>query len=114
MYIRSATRTAPTAIDGPRAVEQLGQQPMLCRNCGTEIADKALICYRCGTATTEAKFKAPAAAGRRRPRRSVGYAIAIVILVLLVILLLLARPGLPSDKLSALPVVDSSRFTVDG
>jgi hypothetical protein len=22
-----------------------------------EIADKALICYRCGTATTEAKYK---------------------------------------------------------
>lgn len=30
---------------------------MICRNCATEIADKALICYRCGTATTEAKFK---------------------------------------------------------
>jgi len=30
---------------------------MRCRQCGTEIADKALICYRCGTATTEAKFK---------------------------------------------------------
>jgi hypothetical protein len=30
---------------------------MQCRNCGTEIADKALICYRCGTATTEAKHK---------------------------------------------------------
>jgi zinc-ribbon domain len=28
-----------------------------CRQCGTEIADKALICYRCGTPTTEAKFK---------------------------------------------------------
>ena len=30
---------------------------MTCRQCGTEIADKALICYRCGTPTTEAKFK---------------------------------------------------------
>jgi uncharacterized membrane protein YvbJ len=30
---------------------------MICRQCGTEIADKALICYRCGTATTEAKYK---------------------------------------------------------
>jgi hypothetical protein len=37
---------------------------MQCRQCGTEIADKALICYRCGTATTEAKYQ-PAA-----PRRS--------------------------------------------
>jgi uncharacterized membrane protein YvbJ len=33
---------------------------MQCRSCGTEIADKALICYKCGTATTEAKYQ-PAA-----------------------------------------------------
>jgi hypothetical protein len=39
---------------------------MQCRQCGTEIADKALICYRCGTATTEAKYK-PAPIGRQRP-----------------------------------------------
>ena len=26
---------------------------MLCRSCGTEIADKALICFRCGAATTD-------------------------------------------------------------
>ena len=26
---------------------------MICRNCGTEVADKAIICYRCGTSTTE-------------------------------------------------------------
>jgi zinc ribbon protein len=32
---------------------------MICRKCGTEIADKALICYRCGTATTEARIKPP-------------------------------------------------------
>jgi len=32
---------------------------MICRNCGTEIADKALICYRCGTATTEPRVKPP-------------------------------------------------------
>jgi uncharacterized membrane protein YvbJ len=30
---------------------------MQCRNCGAEIADKALICYKCGTATTEAKYQ---------------------------------------------------------
>ena len=29
---------------------------MRCRNCGAEIAAKALICYKCGTATTEAKY----------------------------------------------------------
>ncbi len=26
---------------------------MLCKDCDTEIADNALICYRCGTATQE-------------------------------------------------------------
>ena len=40
---------------------------MQCRNCGAEIADKALICYKCGTATTEAKYQPaplPAASSR--------------------------------------------------
>jgi uncharacterized membrane protein YvbJ len=30
---------------------------MKCRQCGIEIADKALICYKCGTPTTEAKYQ---------------------------------------------------------
>jgi hypothetical protein len=33
---------------------------VICRNCGTEIADKALICYRCGTATSEPRYRPPA------------------------------------------------------
>ena len=33
---------------------------MRCRQCGTEIADTALICSRCGTATTEARVTPPA------------------------------------------------------
>ena len=37
---------------------------MICRNCGTEIADKALICYRCGHATAD-PVRRPPAAGRR-------------------------------------------------
>ena len=32
---------------------------MQCRSCGTEIADKALICYKCGAATTDAKYQPP-------------------------------------------------------
>jgi hypothetical protein len=32
---------------------------MVCRHCGTEIADKALICYRCGTATSEPRVTPP-------------------------------------------------------
>ena len=48
---------------------------MQCRNCGAEIADKALICYRCGTATTEAKYKpaAPTRAVARSARRSCSW-----------------------------------------
>ncbi|MGE3273826.1 MAG: hypothetical protein AB7O67_01855 [Vicinamibacterales bacterium] len=32
---------------------------MICRTCGTEIADKALICYRCGAATTTPRITPP-------------------------------------------------------
>jgi len=59
---------------------------MQCRNCGAEIADKALICYRCGTATTDAKYK-PAAIRRRRLRRS--HLVLIVLLVAVLVLLAL-------------------------
>lgn len=39
---------------------------MQCRNCGTEIADKAIVCYRCGHATTDPVRKAVPP----KPRRS--------------------------------------------
>jgi hypothetical protein len=31
---------------------------MLCRSCGTEIAEKAIICYRCGAGTSDPVRKA--------------------------------------------------------
>jgi hypothetical protein len=55
---------------------------MKCRQCGTEIADKALICFRCGTATTEAKYKPAVVAGGRR-----GPAPLLVLIVLLLLVL---------------------------
>jgi hypothetical protein len=40
---------------------------MLCRHCGTEIADKAIVCYRCGAGTTDpVRQPARVAAGRSR------------------------------------------------
>jgi hypothetical protein len=39
---------------------------MTCRQCGTEIAGKALICYKCGAATTDAKYQPAATTPRRR------------------------------------------------
>ena len=60
---------------------------MQCRHCGTEIADKALICFRCGTATTEAKHKPYVA-----PTRGLGspllWSVVVVLLVLLAFFLL--------------------------
>ena len=61
---------------------------MQCRNCGTEIADKALICYRCGTATTEPAFKPPSASRRRSsPASMVASIIAIALLTVLALYL---------------------------
>ena len=61
---------------------------MLCTHCGTEIADKALICYRCGNATTEPRIKPPAEGSLfERPRRSRLPIVAIVVLVILALVL---------------------------
>ena len=58
---------------------------MKCRSCGTEIADKALICYRCGAATTDAKYQPVdlRASGRRRRSRMIAIVIAIALLLLI-------------------------------
>ena len=54
---------------------------VICKACGTEIADKALICYRCGEATAEARVK-PHAPRSRRSR--VPVAIGVVLLLVAV------------------------------
>jgi hypothetical protein len=70
---------------------------MVCRQCGTEIADKAIVCYRCGTATTEARFKPAQISGRRsRP-------IVLVALLMAVVLALLAV----GVFVQGCPVIDS-------
>jgi hypothetical protein len=57
-------------------------RPMKCRSCGTEIADKAIVCYRCGTATTD-PVRAPATVTRRRnPLFSVALAALLLLLAL--------------------------------
>jgi hypothetical protein len=53
---------------------------MICRTCGTEIADKAIVCYRCGTGTADPVRKAV----EIRPRRSpVVPAIVLIVLAML-------------------------------
>ena len=59
---------------------------MKCKNCGTEIADKALICYRCGEATTAPRIQPPRAPRRRGP---------IPVIVAMLVLIAAAAAGLP-------------------
>jgi len=56
---------------------------MICKTCGTEIADKALICFRCGAAVTEAVTK-PYVPKKKRP------VIVYVVFAILVLIALLA------------------------
>jgi uncharacterized membrane protein YvbJ len=53
---------------------------MQCRQCGTEIADKAIVCFRCGHGTTDPVRKAVPVKKRRSPLASF---VAILLLVLL-------------------------------
>jgi hypothetical protein len=63
---------------------------MICQYCQTEIADKALICYRCGRSTTEPRITPPSGGSlfehRRRWRRA-PLIVAVVILILVALLL---------------------------
>jgi uncharacterized membrane protein YvbJ len=65
---------------------------MICKHCGTEIADKALICYRCGNATTEPRIKPPSEGPlfERPRRRRLPVVVIIVLIVIVTALLLLA------------------------
>lgn len=57
---------------------------MQCRQCGTEIADKAIVCFRCGASTTDPVRKAAPITPRRRPLLS---AAAVVVLLLIALYL---------------------------
>ncbi len=58
---------------------------MQCRTCGTEIADKAIVCFRCGASTTDPVRKAvPLPKRRRNP----FFSFAVVALLLLLALYL--------------------------
>lgn len=53
---------------------------MQCRHCGTEIADKAIICFRCGAATTDPVRRAAPIRKRRSPIFSFVVLVALLLL----------------------------------
>lgn len=59
---------------------------MLCKHCGTEIADKAIICYKCGAGTTD-----PVRQPARAPRRRSPLISFVVVAVLLLLALFLGQ-----------------------
>jgi hypothetical protein len=55
---------------------------MQCRNCGTEIADKAIVCFRCGAGTTDPVRRAVKIAPTRSPLVSVVVMVVLVLMAL--------------------------------
>ena len=62
---------------------------MTCQHCQTEIADKALICYRCGRATTEPRIRPPEPTSLFEPRRRSRLPLVAVVLGVAVVLVAL-------------------------
>jgi uncharacterized membrane protein YvbJ len=60
---------------------------MKCRQCGTEISDKAMICYRCGTAVTEAVHKPAELEKTKRP--VIVYVVFAVLVIVAIIIMFL-------------------------
>ena len=58
---------------------------MICKHCGTEIADKALICYRCGQATAEPRVRRPVEQSIfvKRRRSKLPWLLALLVLLML-------------------------------
>lgn len=66
---------------------------MTCKSCGTEIADKALICYRCGNATTEPRIKPPAEGSLFEPPRRSRLLLVLIVVLILIAALIAAWAG---------------------
>jgi hypothetical protein len=61
---------------------------MKCRECGTDIAEKALICFRCGASVEEPVTKPYVATKKKRPL--IVY-VVFAILVMIAALMMLLR-----------------------
>ncbi|HYN07583.1 MAG TPA: hypothetical protein VES67_09355 [Vicinamibacterales bacterium] len=66
---------------------------MKCRSCGTEIAEKAIVCFRCGTPTD-----LPAAPARPAARRGRPAWIAVPIVLVIILLGVWLLPQTPEGS----------------
>ena len=82
---------------------------MICKNCGTEIADKAIVCYRCGTGTTE-PLRKPA---EIRRRRSPLLLVVAFVIALLLALLAAWNYGLLALEITLIPDAQDSAVLID-
>jgi hypothetical protein len=55
---------------------------MQCRSCGTEIADKAIVCFRCGAGTTDPVRRAVPIAPKGSPLVSIVAMMTLIVLAL--------------------------------
>jgi hypothetical protein len=62
---------------------------MTCHSCGATIADKAIVCYRCG-APTETPTGRSAPAGRRGLRPLLILAVVVAVLLAVIVWVLVA------------------------
>ena len=84
----------------PPALTDISFGYMVCRHCGTEIADKAIICYRCGAGTSD-PVRQPARI-RRRPGSLVSFVAVAVMLVLALYLGQASRTASDPDTLQTI------------
>ena len=69
---------------------------MKCRNCNTDIADNALICYRCGRATTDPRVKPPSDGSIFEHRRRSRWPLILIIVIVAILAALGAVWFLPN------------------
>jgi hypothetical protein len=73
---------------------------MLCKHCGTEIADKAIICFRCGAGTTDPVRQAAPLKRRGNPLLSF-----VTVVLLLLLALFLGQASASADSPDRLQTV---------
>ena len=73
---------------------------MQCRSCATEIADKAIVCYRCGASTTDPIRRPVPVSPRRSPVMS--FAVVAVLIVVALYLGQASRTAADPERLQSI------------